>query len=79
MNAVDFPERNAMFGEGQPEYVPIPAFADGRNVVFCWELSDDEIAKLIVTRKLWHTVLTGGSPLQPQLLKVNKEEHIQTS
>lgn len=35
------------------------------RVVSCFELSDEEIAELVRTKKLWHIRLTFGSAYQP--------------
>ncbi len=73
MTPTDFPERNLIIAEHQPEYIPIPAHVsrDG-TATFCWELSDEELEILLKTKKLWHQVLTFNSPLQPQMLMVEK-------
>ena len=44
MTPTDFPERNLIIAEHQPEYIPIPAHVsrDG-TATFCWELSDEEL------------------------------------
>ncbi len=69
MTLVEFPEQTVIFAKNQPEYLPLPAHVDNLGTVTCcWELSDDEIAQLIETRKIWHQILTFGKPLQPQLL-----------
>lgn len=73
MTPTDFPERNLVIAEYQPEYIPIPAHAskDG-TATFCWELSDEELEILLKAKKLWHQVLTFNRPLQPQMLTVEK-------
>lgn len=69
MKLIDFPQRTVIFAENQPEYLPLPAHIDNDGVVTCcWELSDDEIAQIIKTRKIWHQILTFKKALQPQLL-----------
>lgn len=66
MKPIDFPERNVVYGEGQPEYIPLPAcrFPEGR-VVTCWQLTAEEIATVMRTGRLWLTQLTFHTPLQP--------------
>lgn len=73
MQPIDFPERNALIAEHQPEYLTLPCHSakDGTET-FCWELSDEEIKLLAETKKLWHQVLTFNRPLQPQMLMVEK-------
>lgn len=56
MIPIKFPGMNAIFAKDQPEYLPLPALVvpgtEGA-VISCWELSDEEIAILIETRKLY--------------------------
>ena len=43
MKAKQFKEVNAVYGENQPEYYPLPAYKseDGTSV-FCFELDEEE-------------------------------------
>jgi hypothetical protein len=74
MKPAHFPEANIVIAKDQPQYIPLPAYHDGASATFCWELTDEEIAYLVVHKHLWHTVLTGNGPLQPVLLSVVKPE-----
>jgi hypothetical protein len=73
MNPIKFPGHNLVMGEGQPEYAPLPACraVDGA-CTFCYELDDADMAKLMVTRKLWIQLLTFGEKMQPLLVAVDK-------
>ncbi|SRR6266550_315405 len=78
MHLETFAEVNVVFAEGQPEYEPLPAhrFNDplqGR-IVCCWKLNFIERIKILFTGRIWHQILTFDSPLQPQLLSVEKPE-----
>lgn len=80
MTPKDFPGRNIIFADDQPEYQQLPALllpgTDG-EVISCWELTDNEIAAITKNRclyisKLCFTRLTEGgflinNPLQPIL------------
>lgn len=71
MTLIDFPQRNVVFAENQPEYMPLPAHVSPEGVVTCcWKLSQEEIARVLVTGCIWHQVHTFRQPLQPQLLAV---------
>ena len=75
---VTFPEANVTYAENQPEYRPLPCHRyrndpTGR-IVFCWKLGWVHRAKLVLTGRLWHEVMTFGQPLQPQLLLIDKPE-----
>lgn len=77
MEPLKFPECNATFGEGQPQYKPLPAllFPDGQ-VITCWQLSDEEKARVAETGQIWLSQLTFNRPLQPVLMTVEKADII---
>ena len=75
MKPVHFEEVNVVLGEGQEDYLSLPAFlaSDPQGtVVTCWELSPEEIAEVQRTGRFWLMQLTFGGPLQPQLPCVDK-------
>jgi len=78
MTAVNFKEANVVFAKGQPEYLPLPAFADfvtdERVVVTCYKMSFRERLRFLFTNRIWLSVLTFGNPLQPQRMEVDKRE-----
>jgi len=75
MDLISFPEVNAVYAKDQPEYRPLPCHRrpDGQ-LTCCWKLTLRERLRLLFTGKVWHTVLTFGHQLQPQLLEVNKPD-----
>ncbi len=70
MKLIEFKEQNVIIAKDQPEYLPMPAHItqDGR-VICLWQLTWKERLTLLLKGKLWHTVLTFGRPMQPQLLQ----------
>ena len=68
MSPERFAESNTTFAESQPEYIPLPAWTDGREVISCWRLTWRERVVLLLGGRLWHRTLTFGQPLQPQLI-----------
>ena len=64
MKPVDFKGSNVKIAEHQEEYQTLPALVlpDG-NVYSCWELDDDEIERLIKTKKLYISQMTFNYPL----------------
>jgi len=77
MEPIKFSECNVTFGEGQPEYKPLPAYLDKGEkgqAVTCWELSDDDLKKIAETKKIYLSQLTFHNPLQSIVLTVNKED-----
>jgi len=76
MKPIKFEGSNIVFAEDQDEYISLPAHTDGNKVTFCMELTDEEIQKIQRSKVIWHTVLTFGHALQPQLMEAWKPGHI---
>lgn len=78
MKLIEFPEQTVVYAKDQPQYLPLPAHQVSDSlegeIVFCWEASWRERFAILLSGKLWHSVLTFRSPLQPQLLSVKKPE-----
>lgn len=72
MSPIGFPGANVIFAEDQPEYLPLPAFADGHVVVTCWTLTLWERIKLLWRGRVWLQQYNFGHPLQPQLPCVDR-------
>ena len=70
MRPIPFPEANSTYAKDQPEYLPLPAFRepDG-TVTSCWGLSWRERLQVLLTGRVWVTVLTFNQPLQPLALR----------
>lgn len=66
MKPIEFKEQNCVYAKDQPEYIPLPVHkTEDGTVVSCWALTWRERIKLLFTGKIWWTVLTFNSPLQP--------------
>ena len=80
MKPEKFKECNVTYGEGQNEYMPLPAlrFDDG-TVVMCWKLSWKELFKVVFHRKVWVSLLTFNHPLQPISVSVDHEDFFTTT
>jgi hypothetical protein len=79
MKLIDFPGRNVVFAEDQPEYLPLPALRVGNaegEIICCWVLTWRERLRLLLTGCIWHSVLTFNKALQPQLLAIEKPDAI---
>ena len=62
MKPKKFQEANVVYGEGQPEYKPLPAHKTKEGqAIFCFELDEAERKKIAKTGELWVSLLT----LQP--------------
>lgn len=77
MRPMEFPEVNVMFAKDQPQYMTLPACringGEGR-VITCWGLSWGERLRVLFTGKLWLSLLTFGSSIQPVRLEVGRPE-----
>lgn len=73
MKPIEFDELNVLYGEGQPEYEPLPAHRDENgNVTTCWKLSPEELQTIQETGVIWLVLATFNDPLQPMYLSVEK-------
>jgi len=68
MRLIEFEEQNAIIAENQDEYENMPAHVFDNQLVCCWKLSMRERIKILFTGKIWHFILTGKKPVQPQAL-----------
>ncbi len=72
MIPIKFRQANVVFAKDQPQYQPLPAFkSDDGQTISCWQLNLKERFKILLTGKLWLTVLTFNQPLQPLLPSVD--------
>lgn len=76
MKLIEFPEQTTIIAKNQPQYLPMPAWINVNRsdtpTVCCWKLSIRERLKVLISGKLWHTILTFRQPMQPQRLEVDK-------
>jgi hypothetical protein len=72
MQPIKFEGHNIVIAEDQKEYLPLPAHADTEGVVTtCWQLSLKERIRMFFSGRLFLTVITFNTPLQPQLPSVH--------
>ena len=75
MKATEFPEQNVVYAKDQPEYLPLPAHKTKEGIVItCWEPTEEELLKLIETRKVYLSQMTFNAPLQPVYMAVDRNE-----
>lgn len=75
MKPIKFPEQNVVFGENQqPLYEPLPAYRARtcKQVICCFELTDEEKQRVAETGHIWLSVLTFNYSLQPVYLTTEK-------
>lgn len=72
MKAVNFKKANVVYGENQPEYIPLPAYKvpdDPKGaIVTKWKLSPEELEKVQETGEIYLSMLTFNEPMQPVML-----------
>ena len=72
MQPIKFKEQNIIYAENQSDYIALPAHRvegdTSGTVICCWQLTDEEIKRVVETGVIWHSILTFGHPLQPQYL-----------
>lgn len=77
MTPKEFKEVNVVMGEGQPEYIPLPAYkkpGENGEVVMCFELSEEEKARVQETGEIWLSLLTFNRGMQPVYITTEKNE-----
>lgn len=76
MKSIDYPEANLALAKDQPEYNTLYVHVDvkrpERQMITEYELTQDEIDKIVQTRKIWHSQYTFGDKFQPTLIMVDK-------
>lgn len=74
MTPVDFLEAMRSLGapKGMSECDPLPVADRTVNglpcVVSCWELTDDELAQVVATKRVWLAVVSGNGSQPPVIL-----------
>jgi hypothetical protein len=71
MQPIPFKEMNMVFAKDQPEYDSLPGYRDHDGMVIsCWAASWRERVRFFLFGKVWVSILTFNSPLQPIRLQV---------
>jgi len=77
MKAIDFKGVNFVLATDQPEYEPLPVNVKNTTtpvgempweITACFELSDEEIQEIIMTKKIYYSQLVFGTPFHPMRL-----------
>lgn len=67
MKILKFKQQTTIIAKNQPPYLPLPALVteDG-EVTSCWGLNLFERLKVLITGKIYFTLLTFNKSVQPQ-------------
>lgn len=77
MKPIPFKHQNVVFAKDQPEYIPLPALkldTDEGEVISCWKMSFKDRIKVLITGKVWLSLVTFNKPLTPSYLAINRKE-----
>ena len=77
MKPVEFKHQNIVFAKDQPEYTPLPALkieSPKGEVISCWKMSMKERLKVIITGRVWLSLMSFNKPLTPSFISVNRKD-----
>lgn len=65
-----FTQAQNLLAENQPEFLLLPAHqADGVTTT-CYEVTTEDIARMILAHRIWVQVQNGRDPIHPQRLSI---------
>jgi hypothetical protein len=80
MTPVKFEGSNIELAKDQPQYQTLPAkyYKDSGEgkMLFCWKLTIKDRFKIFFGGRIWHSVYTFHSALQPTLLQLEEPEDL---
>lgn len=75
---VNFPGSNTTYnppeGVSEDQCKKLHVFRNGKCIVSCWEFTDAEIADIVRTKRLYHSVWS-GTTLYPQAIGTERQIH----
>lgn len=77
MKPIKFKHQNVVFAENQPDYQALPALrieSPAGEIISCWRLSFKERVKILITGKVWLSLMSFNKPLTPSFMSVNRKE-----
>lgn len=77
MKPIKFKEVNVEFAKNQDEYETLPALKLDTNegeVISCWKLSFFERLKVLITGKVWLSLMSFNKALTPSFMSVNRKD-----
>lgn len=73
MKPIEFEGQNCVYAEEQEDYLALPAYKHGDScgaVSACWKLNLIERLRVLLTGRIYTTLLSFNKPLTPQRLSV---------
>lgn len=77
MRPIEFKEQNCVYAKDQPEYIPLPGHKvndDRGEFIFCMKLTFTERIRVLITGKIWGSLLTFNKPLTPSFFTTKKSD-----
>jgi len=65
---VEFAEQNATFRGDGKTIGDMPCYTDEVMTISCWELSEEDLANIVKTGKIFVAQMNYNEPLQPQAI-----------
>lgn len=79
MKPIEFEGNNTLYtkpeGMSDEECGSLPTHQEGNSIISCWELSEEDLKKVLVEKKIWLGVL---SPVQPPVF-LSAQEPLQVT
>lgn len=80
MKSIKFPGCILEIGKGQEQYNTLhamPQYGTEGEVVMCFEMTDEEVARIVETKKIWYFRWTFNQPFQPMRITTDLEDGIE--
>jgi hypothetical protein len=84
MTPMEFPEQTIVWArdqrgpDGQPLYLPLPAYTNAVQTITCWRLTWRERWQILRHGRLWLRQMNFSRPLQPQAPSVESPFKVPT-
>lgn len=66
------PDKESVYAKDQPQYLPLPSHRTPDGIALSrWELTEEELQKVIHTRSIYLALCTFNQPLQPIIMSVD--------
>lgn len=70
MKPIEFPQMNLTYAKNQFPYLPLPVYRTDDEATACWGMSWRERFRVLLTGRVYVTILHFGGPLAPSRVSV---------
>ena len=73
MKPIEFDQMTGIAAEHQPQFENLPMYRDNKQIISCWQLSEDELKTIQETEVIWMRLFQSGrgNYITPSLLEVD--------